>query len=36
MIAGLTVTIVFLAVLSIVLTAAGPHGMGLSEQQTSG
>ena len=36
LIAGLTVTIVFLAVLSIVLTAAGPHGMGLSEQQTSG
>jgi benzoate membrane transport protein len=36
MIAGLTVTIVFLAVLSIVLTAAGPHGMGLSERQTSG
>jgi benzoate membrane transport protein len=36
MIAGLTVTIVFLAVLSIVLTAAGPHGMALSERQTSG
>jgi benzoate membrane transport protein len=36
LIAGLTVTIVFLAVLSIVLTAAGPHGMGLSERQTSG
>jgi benzoate membrane transport protein len=36
LIAGLTVTIVFLAVLSIVLTAAGPHGMGLSEKRTSG
>ena len=36
LIAGLTVTIVFLAVLSIVLTAAGPHGMGLSEERTSG
>lgn len=36
MIAGLTVTIVFLAVLSVVLTAAGPHGMGLSERRTSG
>jgi benzoate membrane transport protein len=36
LIAGLTVTIVFLAVLSIVLTAAGPHGMGLSERRTSG
>jgi benzoate membrane transport protein len=36
LIAGLTVTIVFLAVLSIVLTAAGPHGMGLSDRRTSG
>jgi benzoate membrane transport protein len=36
LIAGLTVTIVFLAVLSIVLTAAGPYGMGLSERRTSG
>jgi benzoate membrane transport protein len=36
LIAGLTVAIVFLAVLSIVLTAAGPHGLGLSERRTSG
>jgi benzoate membrane transport protein len=36
LIAGLTVTIVFFAVLSIVLTAAGPHGMGLSGRRTSG
>ena len=36
LIAGLTVVIVFLAVLSIVLTAAGPHGMGLSDRRTSG
>jgi len=36
LIAGLTVGIVFLAVLSIVLTAAGPHGLGLSERRTSG
>jgi benzoate membrane transport protein len=36
LIAGLTVAIVFLAVLSIVLTAAGPDGMGLSERRTSG
>jgi benzoate membrane transport protein len=36
LIAGLTVTIVFFAVLSIVLTAAGPHGMGLSDRRTSG
>jgi benzoate membrane transport protein len=36
LIAGLTVAIVFLAVLSIVLTAAGPHGMGLSDRRTSG
>jgi benzoate membrane transport protein len=36
LIAGLTVAIVFLAVLSIVLTAAGPHGLGLSDRQTSG
>lgn len=36
LIAGLTIAIVFLAVLSIVLTAAGPHGRGLSERRTSG
>jgi benzoate membrane transport protein len=36
LIAGLTVAIVFLAVLSIVLTAAGPHGLGLSDRRTSG
>jgi benzoate membrane transport protein len=36
LIAGLTVAIVFLAVLSIVLTAAGPHGMRLSDRRTSG
>jgi benzoate membrane transport protein len=35
-VAGLTVTIVFLAVLSIVLTAAGPDGMSLSARRTSG
>jgi benzoate membrane transport protein len=36
LIAGLTVGIVFLAVLSIVLTAAGPHGLGLTDRRTSG
>jgi benzoate membrane transport protein len=36
LIAGLTVAIVFAAVLSIVLTAAGPDGMGLSDRRTSG
>jgi benzoate membrane transport protein len=36
LIAGLTVAIVFLAVLSIILTAAGPHALGLSERRTSG
>jgi benzoate membrane transport protein len=36
LVAGLTVTIVFLAVLSIVLTAAGPGGLGLSDRRTSG
>ena len=36
LIAGLTVAIVFLAVLSIVLTAAGPHGLGLSPRRASG
>jgi benzoate membrane transport protein len=36
LVAGFTVAIVFVAVLSIVLTAAGPHGMGLSDRQTSG
>jgi benzoate membrane transport protein len=35
-VAGLTVTIVFLAVLSIVLTAAGPRGLGLSDRRASG
>jgi benzoate membrane transport protein len=34
-IAGFTVAIVFAAVLSIVLTAAGPHGTGLSSRRTS-
>ena len=33
--AGFTIAIVFGAVLSIVLTAAGPDGMGLSDQRTS-
>ncbi len=32
---ALPVTIIFVAVLSIVLTAAGPEGLGLSESQTS-
>lgn len=36
LIAGLTVAIVFAAVLSIVLTAAGAHGMDLSARRTSG
>jgi benzoate membrane transport protein len=36
LIAGFTVTIVFLAVLSIMLTAAGPTGLDLSERRTSG
>ena len=36
LVAGFTVAIVFGAVLSIVLTAAGPDGMGLSGPQTSG
>jgi benzoate membrane transport protein len=34
--AGFTIAIVFGAVLSIVLTAAGPDGLGLSDRQTSG
>jgi len=34
LVAGLTVTIIFLAVLSIVLTAAGPDGLGLPERRT--
>jgi benzoate membrane transport protein len=34
--AGFTIAIVFGAVLSIVLTAAGPDGIGLSDRQTSG
>jgi benzoate membrane transport protein len=36
LVAGLTVAIVFLAVLSIVLTAAGPRGLALSDQRASG
>lgn len=36
LIAGFTVTIVFLAVLGIMLTAAGPDGLGLSERRASG
>ena len=35
-VAGLTVAIVFLAVLSIVLTAAGPRGLALSDRRASG
>jgi predicted benzoate:H+ symporter BenE len=35
LVAGLTLTIIFLAVLSIVLTAAGPDGLGLTEGRTS-
>lgn len=34
--AGFTVAIVFAAVLSIVLTAAGPEGLWLTDRQTSG
>lgn len=34
--AAVPVTIIFIAVLSIVLTAAGPQGLGLSAAQTSG
>ncbi len=36
LVAGFTIAIVFVAVLSIVLTAAGPEGLDLSEAQTSG
>ena len=36
LVAGFTISIVFAAVLSIVLTAAGPGGLGLSHEQTSG
>jgi benzoate membrane transport protein len=36
LVAGFTIAIVFAAVLSIVLTAAGPHGMSLSARRTSG
>ena len=36
LVAGFTISIVFAAVLSIVLTAAGPDGLGLSDEQTSG
>ena len=35
LVAGLTQTIVFLAVLTIALRAAGPDGLGLTERQTS-
>jgi benzoate membrane transport protein len=35
LVAGFTIAIVFGAVLSIVLTAAGPNGLGLSDRQTS-
>ena len=34
--AAVPIVIVFVAVLSIVLTAAGPRGLGLSDEQTSG
>jgi benzoate membrane transport protein len=36
LVAGLTVAIVFLAVLSIVLTAAGPRGLARSDRRASG
>jgi benzoate membrane transport protein len=36
LIASIPVTIVFFAVLGIVLTAAGPDGLGLTDAQTSG
>ena len=36
LIAGFTVVIAFLAVLGIMLAAAGPEGLGLSERRTSG
>jgi benzoate membrane transport protein len=36
LVAGFTIAIVFGAVISIVLTAAGPNGMGLSPERTSG
>ena len=36
LVAGFTIAIVFGAVLSIVLTAAGPRGIGLSDPRTSG
>ena len=36
LVAGFAIAILFGAVLSIVLTAAGPNGMGLSRSQTSG
>jgi benzoate membrane transport protein len=36
LVAGFTIAVIFAAVLSIVLTVAGPGGLGLSEEQTSG
>ena len=36
LVAGFTVAIVFVAVISIVLTAAGPRGLALSDRRTSG
>jgi benzoate membrane transport protein len=36
LVAGFTISIVFVAVLSIVLTAAGPRGLALSDARTSG
>src|SRR3954470_23572113 len=36
LIAGFTIAIVFGAVLSIILTAAGPDGLALTPKQTSG
>ena len=35
LIASIPITIVFFAVLGIVLTAAGPNGLDLSDEQTS-
>ena len=36
LVAGFTISMVFVAVLSIVLTVAGPGGLGLSEEEASG
>jgi benzoate membrane transport protein len=36
LIASIPITIIFVAVLGIVLTAAGPNGLGLTDAQTSG